>query len=98
MMPVATRVESRAHERIFDDISNRLARVEGHVRGIKRMWQEGKDCPEVLLQISAVQAALRQIGRIILEEHVEQCLSEAGRRGKYDEALTDLKDALRQYV
>jgi DNA-binding FrmR family transcriptional regulator len=97
-MPVATQIEARAHERIFEDISNRLSRVEGHVRGIKRMWQEGKDCPDVLLQIGAVQAALKQIGRMILEEHIESCLHEAGRRGGYDQALAALKDALRQYV
>ena len=97
-MPVATAAQTRAHERIFEDISNRLSRVEGHVRGIKRMWQQGKDCPEVLLQISAVQAALKQAGRIILEEHLEHCLLEAGRRGKYDQALADLKYALKQYI
>jgi len=105
-MPVATygskqavaHAHSQAHERIFEDVSNRLARVEGHVRGVKRMWDEGKGCPDVLLQISAVQAALKQIGRMILEEHVETCLAEAGRRGRREEALAELKDALKQFI
>jgi len=97
-MPVATRVETHAHERIFEDVSNRLSRIEGHVRGVKRMWQEGKDCPQVLLQINAVQAALKQVARAILEEHMESCLIEAGQRGKRDQALADLKDALKQFV
>ncbi len=95
-MPVAATVKANTHERIFEEIANRLARVEGHVRGVKRMWQEGKACPEVLLQIGAVQAALKQVARIILEEHMESCLLDAARRGKYDEALAELKDALKQ--
>jgi len=97
-MPVTTKAETHAHERIREDVANRLSRAEGHVRGIKRMWQEGKDCPEVLLQIGAVQAALRQVARIILEEHLESCLLNAARRGRYDQALVELKDALKQMM
>jgi DNA-binding FrmR family transcriptional regulator len=62
------------------------------------MWQEGKPCPEVLLQVSAVQAALHQVSRIIVEEHLESCLSEAADRGNYDTALAELKGALRQLL
>jgi len=97
-MSVATQTHQRTHERILEDVSNRLSRVEGHVRGIKRMWQEGKDCPQVLLQIGAVQAALKQVSRMILEEHMESCLVEAARRGKYEDALAELKDALKQSI
>lgn len=97
-MPVAAKIETHAHERIREDVAHRLARAEGHVRGIKRMWQAGKDCPQVLIQIGAVQAALKQVARIILEEHLESCLLNASRRGRYDQALTDLRDALRQMV
>jgi len=97
-MPTTTQIETHAHERILDDISNRLARVEGHVRGVRRMWQEGKGCPDLLLQLNAVQSALKQIARIILEEHMETCLQEAGRRGKRDQALAELKEALKQVI
>lgn len=97
-MPTATHAATHTHERIFEDISNRLARAEGHVRGIKRMWEEEKGCPDVLLQIGAVQAALKQVGRIILEEHMESCLLDAAKRGKYDQALAELKDALKQFI
>jgi DNA-binding FrmR family transcriptional regulator len=95
-MSVATR--KHTHERIFEDVSNRLARVEGHVRGVNRMWREGKGCPEVLLQISAVQAALKQVSRMILEEHMESCLLEAAQRGGYRQALEELKEALKQTI
>ncbi len=90
--------EAHPHARIQEDVSMRLARAEGHLRAVARMWQEGKACPQVLLQISAVQAALRQVSRIIVEEHLESCLSEAAEHGDYDAALTELKDALKQLL
>ena len=95
-MPVAAATDTHTHERIFEDILGRLSRAEGHVRGIKRMWHEGRSCPEVLLQINAVQAALKQVARIILEEHLESCMLDAAEQGRYDQALADLKNALRQ--
>ncbi|MCJ7751745.1 MAG: metal-sensing transcriptional repressor [Armatimonadetes bacterium] len=87
-----------AHERIREQVIRRLSRAEGHLRAVSRMWEEGKTCPEVLLQISAVQAALRRIGRIIVEEHLETCLAEAARQGSYDAALAELREALRQLL
>jgi DNA-binding FrmR family transcriptional regulator len=86
------------HERIQEDVAKRLARAEGHLRGVSRMWQEAKPCPEVLLQVGAVQAALRQISRIIVEEHMESCLVEAAGKGRYDRALAELKDALKRLL
>ncbi len=86
------------HERIQEDVAKRLARAEGHLGGVARMWEEGKGCPEVLLQIGAVQAALRKVSRIIVEEHLESCLVEAASRGNYDEALAELKEALKQLL
>ena len=56
------------------DVSNRLSKIEGHVRGIKKMVDEGKECEDLLLQISAVQAALSKVGKIILNDHLEHCI------------------------
>ena len=91
-------VSAHAHERVQEDVTKRLARAEGHLRGVSRMWQEGKPCPEVLIQLSAVQAALRQVNRIIVEEHMESCLAKAAGKGQYERALHELKDALRQLI
>ena len=95
---MAATVGTHTHERIQEDVSNRLARAEGHLRGVARMWQESKACPDVLLQISAVQAALRQISRIIVEEHMESCLVEAAAKGSYHKALAELRDAVKQLL
>jgi DNA-binding FrmR family transcriptional regulator len=55
-------------------VSARLSKIEGHVRGIKKMLDDGKECEDLLLQISAVQAALSKVSKIILNDHLEHCI------------------------
>ena len=79
------------------DVLNRLARIEGHVRAVKQMSEAGKPCAEVLHQIGAVQAALRKVAQIVLEDHLDRCVSEAveGEQGR--ELIESLKAALSTY-
>ncbi|AEE95490.1 metal-sensitive transcriptional regulator [Mahella australiensis] len=56
------------------DMLNRLKTIKGHIGGIERMIEEGKECQEVLLQIAAVKASLEKVGYSLLEEHAVQCL------------------------
>jgi DNA-binding FrmR family transcriptional regulator len=76
------------------DVLDRLARIEGHVRGVRRMVEEDKDCPELLIQVAAVRAALNQVGRIMLEDHMETCVLEAAKEGKSEKAIAELREAL----
>jgi CsoR family transcriptional regulator, copper-sensing transcriptional repressor len=78
-------------------IANRLSRIEGHVRSIKAMVEEGRDCSDVLVQLAAVRAALSQVGRIVLEDHLESCLLDAGNAADAGETWTSLKKALDVY-
>jgi CsoR family transcriptional regulator, copper-sensing transcriptional repressor len=80
------------------DVMNRLARIEGHVRGLRRMVEEDKDCPELLIQVAAVRAALNQVGRIMLEDHMETCVLEAAKEGKSEKAIAELKAALVKFI
>ncbi len=79
-------------------IINRLARIEGHVRAIKAMVQECRDCPEVLVQIAAVRKALDNTAKEILKEHLEECVGKSIVAGKQDEALKDLRLAIDRYL
>jgi DNA-binding FrmR family transcriptional regulator len=79
-------------------IAQRLARVAGHANSLKRLWAEGRECDDMLTQIAAVRAALDQVGRAILEHHIEHCVTEAVERGQPDEAIRDLKDALERFI
>ncbi|MEM0982304.1 MAG: metal-sensitive transcriptional regulator, partial [Cyanobacteria bacterium P01_H01_bin.58] len=62
-------------------ILNRFARIEGHIRGIKTMVKDGRPCPDVLVQIAAVRGALDRVARIILDEHLTECIGRAAAAG-----------------
>lgn len=79
-------------------VLNRLARIEGHVRAVKRMVEEGVPCPDLLVQIAAIRSALNSVGRVILEDHVKNCLVEAAERGNFEESFRDLKNALDRFI
>jgi DNA-binding FrmR family transcriptional regulator len=79
-------------------VLNRLARIEGHVRGIKRMVEENKPCPDVLVQIAAVRSALNSVGRIVLEDHLKGCMFEALQTGEFDAAYYALGKSLDQFI
>jgi len=81
-----------------EDVIKRLARIEGHVRGVRRMVEEDKSCPEVLLQLAAVRAALNRVGRMVFEDHVETCVSKAIKEGAGESAVTELKEALARFL
>ncbi|MFZ4639845.1 MAG: metal-sensing transcriptional repressor [Nodosilinea sp.] len=79
-------------------ILNRLARIEGHIRGIKTMVQESRPCPDVLIQIAAVRGALDRVARIILDDHLTECISRAALVGNIDQEMAELRAALDRFL
>jgi DNA-binding FrmR family transcriptional regulator len=79
-------------------IVNRLSRVEGHVRSIKHMVEEGRDCADVLIQLSAVRSAIEKIGRVVLEDHLESCLFQVGVDPEDGGIWSGVKEALDVYL
>jgi CsoR family transcriptional regulator, copper-sensing transcriptional repressor len=77
---------------------NRLSRIEGHVRGIKTMIQDGAACPDVLIQVSAVRGALDRVARIILDEHLTECIARAAKEGNIEAEIEELKAALDRFL
>lgn len=76
------------------DANARLKRIAGQVAGIERMLAEDRYCIDILLQISAVQGALSEVGRVVLANHVQTCIADAlkignakERRAKVDELM-----------
>lgn len=78
-------------------VLNRLSRAIGHMESIKRMVEEGRDCTEVLVQLSAVKAAINNTGKIILEDHIEHCIVDAVEHGDR-EAIAELNRAIDRFV
>ena len=78
-------------------VLNRLSRVIGHLQSIKRMVEDGRDCSEVLIQLSAVKAAINNTGKVILQEHIEHCLVDAIETGDR-EAIEELNKAIDRFI
>ncbi len=63
-------------EKTAQDLSNRLNRIEGQVRGIKRMIEEEVYCDDVLNQIASAQSALSGVAKLLLEKHIRICIKD----------------------
>jgi len=84
------------------DITNRLKRIEGQVRGLQRMVDDDRYCGDILNQIASVQQALRSVGKIVTRNHLETCVTDALRSGDrlaaeetYDEVMDLLFDQIK---
>lgn len=78
-------------------VLNRLSRAIGHMESIKRMVENGRDCSEVLIQLSAVKSAINNTGKIILQDHIEHCIVDAVENGD-KEAIKELEKAIDRFM
>ena len=73
----------------YKKLMNRLNRIEGQIRGVKGMLENDAYCTDIVLQVSAVNAALNSFNKAILAEHIRTCVAEDIRNGK-DDTIEDL--------
>ena len=76
---------------------NRLSRIEGQVRGIKGMLEKDAYCPEILVQVSAVNAALNSFNKVLLANNIRTCVADDIRDGK-DETVDELVKVLQKLM
>lgn len=81
----------------FKDLVNRLSRIEGQVRGIKRMVEGDAYCVDILTQVSAVQAALNSFNKALLTEHIRTCVAEDIRQGN-EEVIEELVSTIQKLM
>ena len=79
-------------------IEARLSRIEGQVRGLRKMVDEDRYCIDVLTQVSAVQSALESVALLLLRDHTEHCVAEAVRSGDGGEKVRELSEAVERLV
>nr|WP_288664975.1 metal-sensing transcriptional repressor [uncultured Dorea sp.] len=84
-------------EKEYKDLMNRLSRIEGQVRGIKGMLEKDAYCPEILVQVSAVNAALNSFNKVLLANHIRTCVADDIREGK-DETVDELVKILQKLM
>ncbi|WP_367566790.1 metal-sensing transcriptional repressor [Lacrimispora sp.] len=78
-------------------VINRISRVTGHMHSVKKMVEEGRDCSEILIQLSAIRSAINSIGRIILQDHIDHCVVDAVESGD-KKVLEDLNNAIEKFL
>lgn len=81
-----------------ENVISRLAKIEGHIRGIKNMAEQDKSCEELLHQVSAVKAAMDKVGKLILKDHLDNCLGDIIKEGQDSDAVQKLKDAIDHFA
>jgi DNA-binding FrmR family transcriptional regulator len=77
------------------EILNRLKTVRGHMDGIIRMVEDEEYCVDLMKQVSATQASLERVNRLILKNHLETCFTEAVTEGRAQPAIAELLDAVK---
>ena len=82
---------------IDENVVKRLSRIEGQIRGIKEMGVNGASCTNILMQISAVQRALKQVSKIVMMDHLEHCVVEGIQDGDIDQTLKDMSQVVERF-
>ena len=91
-----TRTKKR-DEKELKDLMNRLKRIEGQVRGVQKMLENDAYCPDILVQVSAINCALNSFNKQLLASHIRTCVAEDIREGK-DETVDELVGTLQKLM
>ena len=95
-----THEHSHTHPHVHENtkaVVNRLARAIGHLESVKKMVESGRDCSEVLIQIAAVRSAINNVGKVILQDHIQHCIVDAVEHDD-EKALDDLCQAIDKFI
>ena len=85
-------------EKEYKELMNRLKRIEGQVKGVQRMLEENAYCPDIMVQVSAINNALNGFNKVLLSEHLKTCVVDdikAGREDTIEELTETLKKVMR---
>jgi len=87
-------------EREKRDVLLRLRRIEGQLRGLQRMVEEGAPCQDILTQVAAATAALKKVGMVIVQTYMEECLNKTQKESntKRKETIKGFQMALSRYI
>lgn len=78
-------------------VHDRLAKASGHLDSVIRMIDDDRDCAEVLIQLAAVRSAINNAGKVLLEDHITECITEAIRHND-QQKIIELNKAIEQFV
>lgn len=73
---------------------NRLKRIEGQIKGIEKMIEQGKFCGDILTQITAARSALNSVGGIVLEDYTKECIKKRLEDNDPERSIDELIDII----
>ena len=85
-------MEQHTHEHT-QAVLNRMSRAIGHMNAVKKMIEDGRDCSDVLIQLSAIQSEITGVSKVILKDHIDHCIVDAVKENNED-AIENLKGAI----
>lgn len=83
-------------QHIQESAANRLKIIEGHLRKVREMVEEGKYCLDIIQQSTAVQNALRKVDELLLDNHLRECVSQALKAGRGEKEIKELIEAFKK--
>jgi len=87
------------HSTTHTETLSRLSRIEGQIKGVKRMIEEGEYCIDIITQIQAARSALQSVSKLILEKHLKHCVSDALKaehQDAIDEKLAEIMTVIKR--
>ena len=85
-------MEQHTHEHT-KAVLNRMSRAIGHMNAVKKMIEGGRDCSDVLIQLSAIKSEITGVSKVILKDHIDHCILDAVKENDED-AIENLKGAI----
>jgi len=81
-------INEQTKEQMQRNVLSRLRKIEGQVRGLQGMIMDGKECEDILIQVRAVQSALKSVGALVLKTYLLKCYSEMGEKPDPEEIFS----------
>ena len=78
-------------------VLNRMSRAIGHLNAVKKMVEDGRDCSDVLIQLSAIRAEITNVSKVILKDHIDHCIVDAVKE-QDENAIDNLKGAIDKLI
>ncbi len=95
-----TQATPKGHQHLYgkdrDVLLARMSRIEGQARGISKMIEDDRYCPDIMQQLIAMTSAAREVSLLLLEDHVQGCVTDAIRNGEDDETVRELIGVVRR--
>lgn len=85
-------MEQHTHEHT-KAVLNRMSRAIGHMNAVKKMIEDGRDCSDVLIQLSAIKSEITGVSKVILKDHIDHCIVDAVKENDED-TIENLKGAI----